>query len=83
MPRRGLRRALVALAEGGTVYPKGTLFIDCQSMEMDQPVTQRSSALNGLGNNCTETDYRCTIGPPVSEMEFIHTFRWLRLYENR
>ena len=24
-------------------------------------------------NNCTETDYHCTIGPPGSEMEFIHT----------
>ena len=32
---RLVRRALVALAKGGTVYPKGSLFMDCQVMEMD------------------------------------------------
>ncbi len=38
--------ALVALAKGGTVYPKGSLFMDCQAMEMDQLValTQRRGA---------------------------------------
>ncbi len=39
MPKsRVVRRALVALAEGGTVYPKGSLFMDFQAMEMDQLV---------------------------------------------
>ena len=35
---RVVRRALVALAKGGTVYPKSSLFMDCQAMEMDQLV---------------------------------------------
>ena len=33
-----MRRALVALVKGGTVYPKGSLFMDCQAMEMNQLV---------------------------------------------
>ena len=33
---RVVRRALVALAESCTIYPKGSLFVDCQAMEMDQ-----------------------------------------------
>ena len=43
-------RALVALAKGGTVYPKGSLFMDCQTMEMHQLVAlaQRRSAWNAL-----------------------------------
>ena len=78
---RVVRRALVALAKGGTVYPKGSLFMDCQAMEMDQLVAlaQRRGAWNALAkqlhwpNNCTETVDHCTIGPPESETEFIHT----------
>ena len=35
---RVVRHALVALAKGGTVYPKGSLFMDCQAMEMHQLV---------------------------------------------
>ena len=35
---RVVRRALVALAKGGTVYPKGSLFMDCQEMDMNQLV---------------------------------------------
>ena len=35
---RVVRRALVALVKGGTVYPKGSLFMDCQTMEMHQLV---------------------------------------------
>ena len=33
-----VRHALVALAEDGTVYSKGSLFMDCLEMEMDQLV---------------------------------------------
>ena len=33
-----VRRGLVALVKGGTVYPKGSLFMDCQPMEMNQLV---------------------------------------------
>ena len=32
------RRAVVALAENGTVYPQSSLFMDCQAMEMNQLV---------------------------------------------
>ena len=35
---RVVRCALVALTEGDTVYPKGSRFMDCQAMEMDQLV---------------------------------------------
>ena len=47
---RVVRRALVALVKGGTVYPKGSLFVDCQTMEMHQLVAlaQRRSAWNAL-----------------------------------
>ena len=47
---RVVRRALVALAKGGTVYLKGSLFMDCRAMEMDQLVTlaQRRGAWNAL-----------------------------------
>ena len=47
---RMVRRALVALAKGGTVYPKGSLFMDCPAMAMDQLVAlaQRRGALNAL-----------------------------------
>ena len=47
---RVVRRALVALAKGGTVYPKGSLFMDCQAMEMDKLVAlaQRRGAWNAL-----------------------------------
>ena len=68
---RVVRRTLVALAEGGTVYSNGSFFMNCQAMEMDQLVAlaQRRGAWN-WPNNCMETDYHCTIG---SEMESIHT----------
>ena len=44
------RRGLVALAQGGTVYPKGSLFMDCHAIEKDQLValTQRRGAWNAL-----------------------------------
>ena len=45
---RVVRRALVALAKCGTVYPTGSLFMDCQAMEMDQLVAQRRGAWNAL-----------------------------------
>ena len=47
---RVVRRALVALVKGGTVYPKGSLFMDCQTMEMHQLVAlaQRRGAWNAL-----------------------------------
>ena len=47
---RVVRCGLVALAKGGTVYPKGSLFMDCQAMEMDQLVAlaQRRGAWNAL-----------------------------------
>ena len=35
---RVVRRALVALAKGATIYPKGSLFMDCQAMEMGELV---------------------------------------------
>ena len=47
---RLVRGALVALAKGGTVYPKGRLFTDSQAMETDQLVAlaQRRGAWNAL-----------------------------------
>ena len=47
---RVVRCALVALAMGGTVYPRGSLFMDCQAMTMDQLVAlaQRCGAWNAL-----------------------------------
>ena len=59
---RVVRRALVALVKGGTVYPKGSLFMDCQTMEMHKL---------HWSNNCDETDCHRTIGPPGSEMKLI------------
>ena len=39
MPKsRVVRRALVALVKGGTVYPKGSLFMDWQAIAMDHLV---------------------------------------------
>ena len=47
---RVVQRALVSLAKGGTVYPKGSLFMDCQAMDMDQLVAlaQRRGAWDAL-----------------------------------
>ncbi len=47
---RVVRRALVALAKGGTVYPKGSLFMDFQAMDMDQLVAlaQQRGVWNAL-----------------------------------
>ncbi len=47
---RVVRRTLVALVKGGTVYPKGNLFMDCQAMRMDELVAlaQRRGAWNAL-----------------------------------
>ncbi len=47
---RVVRRALVALTKGGTVYPKGNLCMDCQAMEMHQLVAlaQRCGVWNAL-----------------------------------
>ena len=47
---RVVRHALVALAKGGTVCPKGSLFMNCQAMETDQLVAlaQRRGAWNAL-----------------------------------
>ena len=47
---RVVRRALVALANGCTVYPKGSLFMDCKAMEMDQLIAlaQWRGAWNAL-----------------------------------
>ena len=47
---RVVRRALVALAKGGTVYPKSSLVMDCKAMEMNQLGTleQRRGAWNAL-----------------------------------
>ena len=47
---RVVRCALVAFAEGGKVYPKGSSFMECQAMEMDQLVAlaQQRSAWNAL-----------------------------------
>ena len=47
---RVVRRALVALAKGGSVYPKGSLFMDCQTMKFHQLVAlaQRHGAWNAL-----------------------------------
>ena len=47
---RVVRRALVALAKGGTIYPKRSLFMDCPAMAMDQLValSQRRGAWNAL-----------------------------------
>ena len=47
---RVVQRALVALVKGDTVYPKCSLFMYCQTMEMHQLVAlvQRRSAWNAL-----------------------------------
>ena len=47
---RVVRHALVALAMGGTVYHKCSLFMDCQAMDMDQLVAlaQQRGAWNAL-----------------------------------
>ena len=47
----------------------------CSQMEMDHLVAlaQRRCVWMHWPNNCTDTDYHCTIVPPVSEMGFIHT----------
>ena len=53
---RVVRRALEALAEGGTVYSKDSLFMECQAMEMDHremdqllvALAQRRGAWNAL-----------------------------------
>ena len=54
---RVVRRALVALAKGGTVYSKGSLFMDCQAMEMNQLVAlaQRRGAWNALAKQLRRT----------------------------
>ena len=75
---RVVRRTLVALAKGGTVYPKGSLFMDCQAMGMDQLVAlaQRHGAWNVLVKQLHWDGlpvYHYTIGPPGSAMEIIHT----------
>ena len=54
---RVVRRALVALAKGGTVYHKGSLFMDCLAMNMDQLVA--------LAQRCVEcTGQTTTLLPP-------------------
>ena len=47
---RVVRRAMVALAKGGTIFTKDSLFMDCQAMEMNQLVAlaQRRGAWNAL-----------------------------------
>ena len=47
---RVVRCALVAHTKGGAIYPKDSLFMDCQAMEMDQLVAlaQRRGAWNAL-----------------------------------
>ena len=72
---RVVRRALVALAKGGTIYPKGSLFMDCQAMEMNQLMALHSGAVRGMHwpNNYAKTDCHRTTGPPGSEMALIHT----------
>ena len=49
---RVVRPVLVSLyiSRGGTVYPKGSLFMDCQAMEMDQlvAIAQRRGVWNAL-----------------------------------
>ena len=49
-------------------------------MEMDHLVAlaQRRCVWMHWPNNCTDMDYHCTIGPPVSEMGFIHTVIQIR-----
>ena len=77
-----MRRALVALAEGSTVYSKGESLYGLPVNE-DGPASGTSSAAQCMEctgqtialrrpNNCSETDYHWTIGPPGSEMELIH-----------
>ena len=50
---RVVRRALMALAEGGTIYPKGSLFMDCQEMEMDQLVALAQRRVECTGQTIT------------------------------
>ena len=68
----------MALAKGGTVYPKDSLFMDCQAVEMDRLVALvgYSGAVRGMHwpNNYVETDCHRTIGPPRSEMVLIHNY---------
>ena len=47
---RVVRCALLALTEGGAVYPEGSLFMDCQAIDMDQLVAlaQQRGAWNTM-----------------------------------
>ena len=49
---RVVRRALVALAKGSTVYPRGSLFMDCQAITMAKLVAlaQRRLAWNAVSD---------------------------------
>ncbi len=46
-------RALAALAKGGTVYPKDSLFMDCQAMDMDQLVALAQRRVECTGQTTT------------------------------
>ena len=45
---RVVRRALVALAKSDTVYPTGSLIVDCQAMAMDQLVALGQRPVRGI-----------------------------------
>ena len=51
--RRVVRRALVALAKGGSVYPKGSLFMDCQKMKIHQLVALAQRCVERTGQTTT------------------------------
>ena len=80
---RVVRRALVALAKGGTVYPKGSLFMDCQAMEMDQLVAlaQRRGAWDALAKQLHWDElplYHWTPWVRDGNHTYIHTYRIIR-----
>ena len=50
---RVVRRALAVLAKGGTVYLKGSLFMDGKAMEMDQLVVLAQRCVECTGQTIT------------------------------
>ena len=64
---RVVRRTLVALAKGGTVYPKGSLFMDCQAMEY-VPANGSSTAARCVECTGQTTTLRWTATVPLDPL---------------
>ena len=65
---RVVRRALVALAKGGSVYPKGSLFMDCQTMKFHQLVALVLTAARCMERTGQTTMMRRTATVPLDPL---------------